>query len=266
MDVLGRGWRPLVALAASIAALAVLVAGGTALAGDEPVTVETGNLVVTFDGGFSPKALPKKELAPMTLTASGKIATKDGFRRPALRGAIVEADENAAVKVKGLPVCRFGQLRLADTESAKATCPKAIVGHGRIAVEIQMLEMIPLPRSSPLTVFNGGEKGGTTTLYVHAYFSAPVANAIVATVKIEKVNRGRYGLEAVATIPKIAGGEGSVKSFDLKIGRTYTYKGKRMSVLSAKCGNGKLQAFATSIFADGTEASAGVVRTCTAKG
>ena len=66
---------------------------------------------------------------------------------------------------------------------------------------------------SKLLVFNGGFNGGTTTLYIHAYLSAPITGAIVTTVKIKKVHNGRYGLKTVATIPKIAGGSGSVKTF-----------------------------------------------------
>jgi hypothetical protein len=106
-----------------------------------------------------------------------------------------------------------------------------------------------------LLVINGGFSGGTTTLYIHAYFSAPVTGAIVTTLKIKKVKNGRYGLKTVATIPKIAGGSGSVKSFNLAI--------TKRGVLSAKCPDGKLQANATAIFADGTKASAPIVRTCT---
>jgi hypothetical protein len=49
-------------------------------------------------------------------------------------------------------------------------------------------------------------------------------------------------------------------------GKTYAYKGKKVSVLSARCADGKLHAFASSIFADGTKASTGIIRTCTAKG
>ena len=266
MNILGRGRRPLFALAASVAALALVVAGGTALAGDKPVTVEAGNLVFTFNGGFSPKALPKKKMAPITLTASGKIATKDGTHPPALKEAIVETDKNGAVFVKGLPVCKSGQLQSRTTSAAKKACPKAIIGGGNTQVEVQFPEQKPIPVSSALTVFNGGQKGGTTTFYIHAFFSAPVSGAIVTTVKIKKTNRGRYGLKSVATIPKIANGAGSVKSFNLRIGKTYTYKGKKVSVLSARCTDGKLQAFATSVFADGTKASAGIVRTCRSKG
>jgi hypothetical protein len=266
MKSFGRGKRPFAALAVVVAALVVLVAGGTALAGNKPETVEVGNLVFTFNGGFSPTALPKSKLAPITLTASGKIATKNGEHPPALKEAIVETDKNGAVFVKGLPVCKSGQLQSRDTKAARKACPKAIIGSGHTAVEVLFPESKPIPVDSALTVFNGGQKGGTTTFYIHAYFTAPITGAIVTTVKIKKIHNGRYGLKSVASIPKIANGSGSVKSFDLKIGKTYTYKGKKVSVLSAKCADGKLQAFASSIFADGTKASAGIIRTCTSKG
>ncbi len=78
---------------------------------------------------------------------------------------------------------------------------------------------------------------------------------------------GRYGPQSVARIPKIANGSwlGQSRS-TLKIGKTYTYKGKKVSVLSARCADGKLQAFASAIFGDGTKASAGIIRTCRSKG
>lgn len=102
-----------------------------------------------------------------------------------------------------------------------------------------------------------------TTLFIHAYITVPTPAAIVTTVKIKKIHKGRYGLLSVASIPKIAGGSGSVKSFSLTINKRYTYKGKKMSVLTAKCPDGKLQAHATAVFADGTKAAATIIRTCT---
>jgi hypothetical protein len=164
------------------------------------------------------------------------------------------------------PTSKSGQLQSRDTNAARKACPKAIIGTGKTTVEVQFPEQKPIPVNSALTVFNGGKKNGTTTFYIHAFFTAPITGAIVTTVKITKVHNGRYGLKSVATIPKIANGSGSVKSFDLKIGKTYTYKGKKMSVLSAKCSDGKLQAHATSVFADGTKASAGIIRTCSPTG
>jgi hypothetical protein len=266
MGSLGRGKRPLIALAAAVSALAVLVAGGTALAGNKPVTVEAGNLRFTFNGGFTPKALPKSKLAPIKLMASGKIQTKDGTHPPALKEAIVETDKNGTVFVKGLSACKSGQLQSRDTGAAEKACKKAIIGTGQTTVEVQFPEQPPINVNSKLLVFNGGMKGGTTTLFIHAYFSAPVTGAIVTTVKIKKVKNGRYGLKSVATIPKIAGGSGSVKTFNLSINRKYSFKGKRVSVLSARCRDGKLQAKATAVFADGTRATGGIIRTCNSRG
>ncbi|HEX5989663.1 MAG TPA: hypothetical protein VFY75_05585 [Solirubrobacterales bacterium] len=242
-----------------------LVGGGSAIA-DKPTTVEAGNLVFTFNGGFKPKTLPKKKMAPIALTASGKVQTKDGTHPPALKEAIVETDKNGTINVKGLPVCRSGQLQSRDTGAAEKACKKAIIGTGRTTVEVQFPEQRPIDVDSKLLVFNGGKKGGTTTLFIHAYFSAPVTGAIVTTVKIKKVKNGRYGLKSVATIPKIAGGSGSVRTFNLKINRKYSFKGRRMSVLSARCRDGKLQAKATAVFADGTRATGGIIRTCNSRG
>jgi len=251
----------LVVMAAFVAWVGVGSAGA-----EKPVTAEAGSVLFTFNGGFSPRALPKKSLAPITLSASGQIATKDGGHPPALKEAIVETDKNGAVNVKGLPACKAGQLQSRDTAAARKACPKAIIGHGKTTVEVALPEQKPILVNSALTVFNGGQSGGTTTFYIHAFFSAPISGAIVTTVKIKKVHHGRYGLKSVATIPKIANGSGSVKSFDLTIGRTFTYKGKKESVLSARCSDGKLQAYGTAVLADGTRASAAIIRPCTSKG
>ncbi len=265
MRNLSRGARGQLTFVAIAMLLVGLVGVGSATA-DKPVTVEAGNLVFTFDGGFKPRALPKKTMAPITLTASGKVRTKDGTHPPALREAIVETDKNGTINVKGLPACKPGKLQSRDTKAAEAACRKAIIGTGQTTVEVQFPEQRPIDVDSKLLVFNGGKKGGKTTLYIHAYFSAPVTGAIVTTVKIKKVRNGRYGLKSVATIPKIAGGSGSVKTFNLKINRKYTFKGKRMSVLSARCRDGKLQAKATAVFADGTRATGGIIRTCSSRG
>jgi len=247
--------RKYLMLTTAIAALIAVSVAGIATGANKPVTVEAGNLVFTFNGGFSPSKLPKNKLAPITLTAEGKIATKDGTHPPALKQVVVETDKNGAINVKGLPVCKSGQLQSRDTAAARKACPKAIIGTGKTTVEVQFPEQKPIDVNSELLVFNGGFSGGTTTLYIHAYFSAPVTGAIVTTVKIKKHKSGRYGLKSIATIPKIAGGSGSVKSFSLKI--------NKKGVLTAKCPDGKLQAHAPSMFADGTKAAATIIRTCT---
>jgi len=247
--------RKYLMLTMAIAALVAVSVAGIATGANKPVVVEAGNLKFTFNGGFSPSKLPKNKLAPISLNASGKIETKDGTHPPALTEAIVETDKNGAINVKGIKVCKSGQLQSRDTKAAEKACKGSLIGTGQTTVEVQFPEQKPIDVNSKLLVMNGGFSGGTTTLYIHAYFSAPVTGAIVTTLKIKKVKNGRYGLKTVATIPKIAGGSGSVKTFNLTI--------NKKGVLLAKCPDGKLQAKATAVFSDGTKATGGIIRTCT---
>ena len=80
-----------------------------------------------------------------------------------------------------------------------------------------------------------------TTLFIHAYITVPTPAAVVTTVKISKIHNGRYGTKSVASIPKIAGGSGSVTSFNLKI-----IQGK--GVLTLKCPDGNIYAHGNAVF------------------
>lgn len=249
----------------ALGALIALSVAGLASA-EKPTVVRAGNLILTLNGGFSPKALSKTKQTPIAFSGSGKIATVDGTHPPALESVVVETDKNGAINAKGLPACTQGALENRDTKTAENACPTAIVGKGKTTVEVEFNEQAPFKATGPLVLFNGGTKGGTTTLYVHAYVNVPAPTAIVTTVKISKVHNGRYGLKSVASIPKIAGGFGSVLSFELTINRKFTYKGKQQSYLTAKCPDGHLNATGTAIFKDGTELHGSIVRKCTPKG
>lgn len=251
----------------ALGAVVAVVVGGVAVAKTYPPTiVKAGNLVLTLNGGFSPTALPKTKLAPITLNLEGKIAAADGTHLPALKEVVVETDKNGEINAKGLPVCTSGKLQAQDTAHAKAACPTAIVGEGITDAEVEFPEQAPFIAHSKLIAFNGGVKGGVTTIFIHAFFSSPVNGAIVTTVKVSKVHNGRFGTKSVATIPKIAGGYGSVKAFKLTLGRSFSYKGKKQSYLLAKCPDGHLNAHATSVFSDNSKLVGDFVRSCTPKG
>jgi hypothetical protein len=257
--------RKYLMLTAALGALVALTVASLAFAAGSKEEVTVGTLKFSAGGSFSPKALSKTKQTPIALTAEGKISTTDGSHPPALKEALVETDKNGAIQVKGFPTCKSGQLQSQDTSHAEAICKSAIIGSGTTNIEIAFPESKVVPVSSKLLVFNGGEKGGVVTLYIHAYITVPVPAAVVTTLKIKKIHNGRYGLLTTATIPKIAGGSGSVTAFKLKIDKKYTYKGKKVSVLTAKCPDGKLQAHATAVFSDGTKASTEFVRPCTGK-
>lgn len=243
-----------------LAVLVALAVAATALAvkpNKDPVVIEAGNLKITVDGGFAPEALPKSKPAPISFFVSGKLETKDGEHPPALRTFELEGDKHVAIDVKGVPVCKSGELQSTNTSQARAVCGDTLVGQGRAEAEIKFVEQDPIPVRSELLVLNGGFRGGVTTLFVHAYITVPTPAAIVTTVKIKNVRKGRYGLQSIATIPKIAGGSGSITSFSLKI---------NPGILTATCTDGHLNARGAAIFSDGTKVEAEVARPCTPKG
>lgn len=264
-DIRGRRLWTVIVSACVLGLLTVVAVGGIAGAA-KPTKVRAGNLEIEVNGDFKPHALSKTELTPIKFEVEAKIRDVNGGHPPALKEFNVEADKNSAVTVKGYPACKSSQLQSTDTNTALKVCKPALIGEGKTTVEIAFPEQPPIPVNSRLLVFNGGLSGGTTTYLVHAYITVPTPAAIVTTVKIKKINKGRYGIGAIATVPKIAGGSGSVKSFELFIDKKFTYKGKKVSVLSAKCPDGKLQARGEAVFADGTRAKAEVVRPCTPKG
>jgi len=246
----------------ALGALIALTVAGIAVAAKDTV-IRAGNLVVTIDGssGLAPKALSKSKYTPVAFTGAGSVRTTDGTQPPPVKEVIIDA-KNFAVDTKGYPSCSSGQLQARDTKAVEAACRDAIIGKGTTDISVKFPEQPAIPATSPLLVFNGGTAGGTTTFYIHAYLTQPITTAIVTTVKLKKSGSG---LKTVSSIPKIANGAGSVTDFSLKIDKKFTYKGKKVSVLSAKCVGGKIQAHVTAVFYDNSKLSADFLRTCTSK-
>lgn len=258
-------------LTISMAAGALLALVGASLAiAAKPTKVVQGNLELTVNGDFFPKKLPKKRFAPIGLNISAKIRTKDGSHPPALREFNVETDKNGGINTKGYPTCRSGQLQARPSNEALRVCRPALIGRGKTTAQVEFAEQPPVAVDSDLLVFNGGTRGKRTTLYVHAFFNAPIRGAIVTTVKTRPISKGRYGTLAISNIPPIANGAGSVTDFNLTINKKYTVKqrGKRVrkSILFARCQGGKIVARGEAKFDDRTRVKAEVLRTCRARG
>lgn len=247
-------------------ALALLAGLAVAAGTNKPIKVIAGNLELTANGSFSPKKLPKRKLAPITINVNGKIRTLDGKHPPAVKEVVIETDKNGAINAKGLATCTSGKLQAQTTARAKAACKSSQIGEGNTSVEVEFPEQRPFIAKSKLLAFNGGVKGGKTTIFLHAYLTSPVSAAVVTRVKVSKVRNGRYGLKTVASVPKIAGGYGSPISFSLRVGKIFTYKGKKQSYLLAKCPDGHLNAKGVGVFSDGSRLAGSLVRSCTPKG
>jgi hypothetical protein len=250
----------------ALGAIAAVAFAAVAIAA-KPTVVRQGNLILTVNGDFSPKKLSKTKLTPIKVNISGKIETSDGTHPPALKEVIAEFDKNTAVNVKGLPVCPQGKLIAQDTKHAKAACPNAIVGEGSTEVKVEFPEQKPFTAKGPLVFFNGGQKGGKITLFIHAYVAVPAPTALITQIAITKTHNGRYGIKTVSKIPVIAGGSGSVISFSFTVNRRFTYKGKQQSYASAKCPDGHINSrISKALFSNGLNLTGTVLRTCTPKG
>lgn len=255
--------RKYVALFMAVGALLAVAAVGIAGAagGEGPVTVKVGNLEVTADGGFKPTTISKTKQTPIELEASGEVQEADGSHPPAVRELLIEGDKNAEIHVKGIPTCKSGEIQATDTTAAKKACGSALIGEGTTTAQVAFAEQKPVNVTAKLLLFNGGEKGGKITWYAHAFFSNPISGAIVTTVTITKHPHGRFGTLAVAKIPQITGGSGSIISFDLKIKKNVA----GVNPISAKCSDGKLKVHVQAKFEDGTKAETEIIRACTGK-
>lgn len=202
-----------------ILVLAIAAVTAAHAAAEKATVVRAGNLVLRMNGGVTPKKLPKGKLAPITLNASGSLATADGSHPPATKTVTIDFDKHGTINARGLAVCRPGKLQARSTKAAIKACRPAIVGRGRTSVEVKFPEQDPFSSSGPLTLFNGGVHGGVTTVYIHAYVDVPAPTAIVTVVRIKKIHKGPYGTRAVAQIPRIANGAGSLTSFRPTTGR-----------------------------------------------
>jgi hypothetical protein len=243
------------------AVVVLLLTAGSAAA----IRLTLGDVVVVTDGGFTPTTLPKHKFAPIKLHGFGKISTSDGKPPPILETLTIYFDKHGEVVTKGLPVCRPNKLAATTPPVARRNCRGAIVGEGYGTALINFPEQKPFTASSPITLFNGPPKHGNPTVLAHAYLSVPAPTTYVVPIEIQRVHDGRYGFKTEAKIPKIAGGAGIPIYGRLKVGREWTYKGKRYSYANAACADGRLQGKVQTTFKDGTFLEGEIIKPCTGK-
>jgi hypothetical protein len=255
--------KHLIYIAALMAGLVLILA--PAASGTREVA-RIGSLYLADNGGISPSKLPRHGYAPITARIVGEIGTVDGSHPPALRTVVLDIDKTIGIDAVGLPSCKPNQIEALPTAAAKSACGSAIVGSGSGEVEVAFPEQAPFSASGPVAIFNGGVRGRTTLVLLHAYVAVPAPTAIVTKATVTRIQRGRFGHHVEAQIPRIAGGAGSVTKFELKIGRKFTYKGEKKSFLVAGCPTGSWVTKGNVLFDDDTELGLTHFFPCTPKG
>jgi hypothetical protein len=241
----------------AVAALLVTWGFGRSALGQ---TVRAGNLIVTVQGGFTPHRLPRRDLAPITLSAKSTIRTADGTHLPAAKKLSLEFDKHASLNTRGLPTCSVSRLRNTLTSQAEKICGDALVGGGRAGAEIAFPEQPPFFASGKMLIFNGRPQNGHRVFIFHVYAHVPAPTTFVTTALIGKGGRG--GTTADLTIPSIVAGQGSLDFAELAIHKTWKYKGRKQDLLLASCPTGHLVTRGTLTFSGATAMSGHVVRSC----
>jgi hypothetical protein len=252
-----------VAVAIGACALAL-----TALAQAE--VVRKGNLQASFNGAISPARLPRTELAPVTVSMGGRIATTDRSIPPKLEQIVLAINSHGVIDAQGLPTCSLAKLNSLTSAAAKKTCAGALVGHGNVTSRVYLPGQGAFASSGELLAFNGKLHGRPAVL-AQVASGAPLPLTYVIGFEVKKT-KGTFGTELDGTLPPIASEYGYISSFSLSLSRTYTYRGQKRSFASASCpapAGFPAATFpfakASYEFAGGTTLSSKLVRECKAK-
>lgn len=236
-----------------VASIVVAIALGGGVAAATAGGVDVG-MPVSWTPRFtiSPTKLSRTHPTPVTMLESGQYRTTDGSRVPALRELALEGDRHLALDLKGVPVCK-GRSGRDGRMGIEEQCRDALLGSGKLIVEIAFPESALLWTSSKLHLYNGGRSDDGWRLLALATLTVPTPSELVIPITIRKIDDERFGWRASAEVPKIAGGSGSIYGYSLRIGKRF---------LGATCGNGRLEMRATSTFADGEKIIGRTVQPC----
>lgn len=240
-------------------AACVLFAGGANAA-----LVKIGNLVLTADGGFTPRTLPLRTFAPIDFTGHADLKSVDGSVPPPLQQVVLDFDRDGRLSTAGLPVCQPSLLEEVTPAEARRRCPNAIVGTGHVSALITREAAPPVLASSPITLFNGPPQAGHPTVILHARTTVPATQNFVLTIPVEK-RGGFYRYRATVEVPPIAAGRGSLIHLDVKVGKRYRYRGSERSYTTARCGDGIFRTRGRFTFAGNLIIEGSVEKPCTVR-
>lgn len=231
---------------------------------------QKGDLFIRFDGGISPKTLPRHSPVPISVRVEGTIKQIGGEDPPALNHIEIALNRAGLLETTGLPVCKQNRIRGETTAEAIATCGPALVGTGGYTVRTSLPNQEPTVSPGEVLLFNGRDHGHAAIL-AHVFQTEPIPVGRVFVFKI-KHGHGAYGNVVSADVPAALSSHGYLRSIYLQLQRRYTYRGKQRSYLSASCNApaGFSQALfpfahASMSFDDGSVLSSTISRTCRAR-
>jgi hypothetical protein len=257
-----RAWQ--VCLGGLLVAVLSLLAIAAAARGE---LSSAGNLLVGFKGAITPKALPRSSRAPVAVSFAATVRTLSSQRPPALGRITIRVNRAGRLDARGLPLCTRAQIQAFSSADALAACGPALIGSGRFDAVLALPEQAAFPSRGRVLAFNS-RLDGRPAILAHVYGSEPVPISRLIVFRI-RPGAGTYATVLSASLPRSLNQSGYLTHFSLSLHRTFSYRGKRRSYLSAACEAppgfpGAVFAFARAslAFADGRTLSATLTRSC----
>jgi hypothetical protein len=253
----------------AVIGLLAAVLSGAAIAHGE--IAGDGGLFVSFNGGFTPRSLPRDRDAAVTVNLNTSIKTADGSRPPQLREISFEVNRYGRISTRGLPVCRPSLLESTGPATALDRCKPALVGSGQFIANVEFPNRAPFTVHGQMLAFNGRTRGKPAIL-LHIHGSNPVELTVVLSFLIRHPSHGKFGTVLTTRIPRLASDLGYVTDVSLVFRRKYRFRGKEYSFLSARCAApagfpGAIFSFTrgTFNFAGGKQITTTLTRDCTVR-
>jgi DNA-binding beta-propeller fold protein YncE len=236
------------------------------------VVAQKGTLRVAVDGKLAPKRLPRKGIAPISVSVGGEISTTDRSLPPQLQSMRIELNKGGKLDTAGLPPCPYDSIQPGSTQRALSACRDSLVGKGSFTANITLAGQEAYPTGGKLLLFHSVERG-KPVLYGHIYSAKPFATSFVIVFAVSRVQKGVYGTALNAPLPKAMDAWGRLTGLQMTLSRRYSYNGKAHSFISAGCPAPK--GFTSAVFplaqtefsfADGTKLRSKLMSQCKVRG
>lgn len=258
--------RKLLTLTVAMAVGVTAMLGGYAFAAKSPTLQGADGNTQSIAVNITPQKRSKTKPSPVTLdvtTATTSTTAANGVPSPAER-AIVDFPKGLSIFSKGYPTCDAAKLQNTSTEAALEACKKAEIGGGTGTADLVVGTKV-FPVTTTITAFNGVPQGGKPVVLLHTYSQSPVQTTLVLVGAVSNFNKEGYGARLDVSIPLIAGGQGAITGFHVKIAKTYKYKGKKHGYVSATCPSKTWKARGEFDFKDGESLTPKLTGKCAQK-
>jgi hypothetical protein len=179
---------------------------------------------VTVDGALTPKRLPRRGQAPVSVSVKGEIKALGGAATlPQLQRLSIAINSAGHLDVAGIPHCRIGHINPSNNQEALAACRSSLIGEGSFSANVVLPEQSPFPSKGKLLAFNG-TIGRQPAVFAHIYGTDPLPTSYVFAFRI-KQTKGTYGTILETSFPKATGDWGYVTGIELNLDKRFLTAG-----------------------------------------